>query len=413
MRISFCSGMLSTLALGVVVLSNSLSLTLLASGDVSINNDRKNYSRQGYGDDSQAEVVATTFKNALTAGQILELLHLIDEADEQQKNWMLDTLVDRMKSDPDVNVRNTAVYCMVRFPRLGADAVATALLSDPARQVRTSAAYALDLIGTERHVDALYQAVKDDMGESGHGRPIARNAIIALGDIGGERTVEILNEIWNSDQFSRACRDVTLGALGKAGDLHALGTLEAVLTGNNESLRESAVHGLQSLAQKNPRAEDLVTTIAKLLRAHLGDSNPRISGYVAQALGHVGVPADIVLLEPLLSDEHSSTVYYTDEGVQKTKTVYRVRARARKAIARIQSRFPSTKLDSPPDGPVKTANADPIAPNESLDSGPATTDLGLLHASYILIAICVAVIAVVFLVVLRKKRRVPAASEPE
>jgi len=287
------------------------------------------------------ETVKARFSDALAdrGNEKSALIALVREADENGKDWIRGALIKHVGSHPDPRIRRACLVCMTMFPEHAGEVFARALTSDPDRGVRALAAYALGQSGTELQVDALFRAVKEDKGIFGRGRDIANVAVSSLGEIGGERAAAALRAIWSSEELSRGCREETLGALGRAGDPAALEVLENVLRGKDELLRDDAASGLGGVGRKNRQNPEVVKRVIKVLREHLGDRNANVRTNVAGALGWVGGGEDIQLLQPLLADDHSIVVNYTEGGELKEKRVYPIREKARRAIKRIKARL--------------------------------------------------------------------------
>lgn len=267
------------------------------------------------------------------------LMTLIREADEEGKAWIREALIERFKSDSDPMIRRACLVCITMFRDVARETLAQALISDSDQGVREVAAYALGQIGSEQEIEPLTQAVRQDRGITGQGRKLAKIAIGALGEIGGEKAAGVLIEIWGDEDLSRGCREQTLVALGMAGDPVCLKTFEAVLQGDEDLIRDNAAYGLGHLAKKNQEDSQGVDKVVNLLRRYVHDGSPGVRGNIIETLGWLGVPDDIDLLNPLLDDDYSIIVNYIEEEQLKERLIYPVREKARTAIDRIRARF--------------------------------------------------------------------------
>ncbi|UCG48901.1 MAG: HEAT repeat domain-containing protein, partial [Phycisphaerales bacterium] len=272
-----------------------------------------------------------------------DLLAVIRTADQKQKTWLLEKLTERVESDEKPAVRRACVVGLTAFGRNARRTLADVLMSDDDRNVRKLAAYALGQLGTKEEVDALVQAVRRDSGALGVGRDLAAVAVTALGEIGGEEAARALHEIWNSEQLSRGCREQTLTALGVAGHPGALPILQTVLQQSNQLLRDNAAFALGQLASRNQDDPAILSRSLTLLRQYLSDPNPRVRVNAVDALGRLGRPDDIALLEARSGDDYAIELSYTEDGQVKTKSVYPVRQKATEAIAQIRTRHNLTK----------------------------------------------------------------------
>lgn len=293
--------------------------------------------------ENKLEKTKVDFNDALNSRNSVKLRGLINEADEEEKIWIHNNLLRRFNSESDPKIRRVCLLCLAKFPESASGVLVRALSSDEDYNVRRLAAYMLGQKGSEHEVDALLQAVKDDKGTLGGGRAIARVAIGTLGEIGGTQAAKAIMQIWKSEELSRGCREQTLTALGMAGDPAAFEVLKTILKSDNELLRDNAVFGLGRLAKRNQDNQQLLNRTTALMCQYITDTNPRVRSNVADALGYIGGWEDVQLLQTLLQDEYSVIVSYSEDGVIKKKTVYRVREKAREAIERINKRFPLEK----------------------------------------------------------------------
>jgi HEAT repeat protein len=192
-------------------------------------------------------------------------------------------------------------------------------------------------MGSEKEVGVLVEAVKKEDGSLA-GRNVAQAAITALGAIGGVNAAKALEDIWRDERMSRGCREVTLSALGTAGDPGAMDILENVLAGEQESLRDDAAEGLGEIGKHNSQEPIIVNRVAGSLRAHLWDQNPRVRVSSTYARGWIGGKDDVQLLEGLLEDDYRRIVNYSENGEVMEKETFPVRDKAKEAIDRILAR---------------------------------------------------------------------------
>lgn len=274
---------------------------------------------------------------------------LIQKANEEEKNWIRDALINRFNSEPDPRLRQMCLVSIGWF-RDAAAKLHVKALSDTDRSVRKLAAYCLGKSGSEQDIDALFQAVKDDKGVFGPGRDIAKNAISSIGEIGGTKAARVLNEIWLNEELSKGFKDAILGSLGSTGDPNVFEILEEGLRGNDERIRDNAAYGLGQLAihRNNRKNSELANKVTQLLRSYINDKNPRVRNNIVRAFSIIGKREDIPLLKTLLEDDYSTTVSYTEDGEVKKRTEYPIRKAAREAIDNINRRLPAEKSDSIP-----------------------------------------------------------------
>lgn len=304
----------------------------------------KDYELQFTKTESKLEKTKTTFKevfNNQEGNKTNKLMTLIREADEEEKVWIREELIKRFNSDPDPGIRRACLVCITMFRDVAREVLAYALTSDSDRGVQKVAAYALGQSGSEQEVDALLQAIKEDKGVWGRGRDIAMVAVASLGEIGGEQAAFALTEIWDNKDLSRGCREQTLVALGMVGDPASLKTFEAVLQGKEDLIRDNAASGLGRLVRKNQENPQVVGKAINLLRNYVNDENPKVRRNVVDALGWIGDSGDIYLIQPLLGDNYSTIVNYTEDGELKEKVVYPIREKAKEAIDKINARLAS------------------------------------------------------------------------
>lgn len=117
------------------------------------------------------------------------------------------------------------------------DSLAKAL-DDPDIRVRHAAAEALGKIADERANDALARKIQDVPW-------VAMAAIAALGDIGGERAVDILHSCLDSEEY----RGIACCALERAGDIRSVEFLGRFL--GKDPVGELALKAAVNICQKN------------------------------------------------------------------------------------------------------------------------------------------------------------------
>ena len=289
------------------------------------------------------EQIKVAFTEILNSQNIepMKIIKLVRKSDKKGKDWIRDEIIKRINSDPNPETRRACLVCIVIYRDVAREVLAQALTSDSNRGVQQLAAYGLGQLGTEQEVDVLLQAIKEDKGVFGRGRDIAIAAVSSLGGIGGEKASLALNKIWNDSELSKGCKEVTISALGMSGDTSNFKLLESVLKGEDESIRDNAAFGLGRLARKNQENPQIAGKTIKLLRNYVNDKNPRVRRNVVDAIGWLGGSDDIYLIQPLLSDNYSTIVSYTEDEERKEKIVYPIREEAKEAIEKIKARLVS------------------------------------------------------------------------
>jgi HEAT repeat protein len=280
----------------------------------------------------------TIFKDQTDIGYKLRKL-IIEEANDIEKEWIYNELTKRFNSENNPEKRGDLLIALSISKDRARKICVQSIKNDPDRNVRILSAYILGKNGTEEEVDALFQAVKDDKGEFGHGRTIAMTAIGSLGGIGGEKAIKALKEIWNSKELSYGYREQIISSLGMAGDFSSLGLFESILKGKEEDIRSSAMYALGELARQIKDNPDLKSKIIKLIKSYINDENRSVRANVVYSLGFAGSKGDIEFLKQLLNDNTTITLSYSENGVVKQKVVYDIREKAKGAIERIESRL--------------------------------------------------------------------------
>jgi len=277
-----------------------------------------------------------------------DLLHLIKKiqavidrakstGDESEKNLVFNKLVEHVSKHKNPNVRRGCVCCLGFFGKDAAQVVKSVLHSDENRGVRAVAARVLARVGGEQALGSLYSAIVKDKGVFLQGRNVASAAVTAIGEIGGERASEILAKVWQENLYRG---EETLNAIGTAGHVSALPLIEKMLKGKQEIYRDNAVYALGQIASRSRDDLEIVQKVRAYLLNSLRDKNPKVRTNAASSLSLVGEPKDIPLLEELLEDSYRIIVNYTEDDQEKTKHVYPVRRAAKRAIDRINNRFP-------------------------------------------------------------------------
>ncbi|HIJ66159.1 MAG TPA: hypothetical protein HPP77_09445 [Candidatus Hydrogenedentes bacterium] len=268
---------------------------------------------------------------------------LLQKANEEEKEWLREALLERIKSDPDPKIRRQCLTGISYFREIAHTVCADVLRSDPDLFVREIAAHKLGFLRSEEEIDLLLTTIEEvrrqDGATRGDSSKLAVRCIESLGDIGGRQANEALMALWESEDLPHTWQRLTLEALGKAGDIAMLEVFQNVLQGGQASLEDVAVVGLGRLAGRNSENREAVSRARQLLREKLQDADPYLQGHVLQALAYVGTRDDIPLIESFLDDESSRVVTYTEDGEEKEKTVYPLRRDASRAIDAINKRL--------------------------------------------------------------------------
>jgi hypothetical protein len=340
---------------------------------------------------------------------------IIRKADEEGKAWICEQIVERFHTDPSRKVRQACLRSITPFPQACRKLV-TQALSDENRNIRrTAAMIASRPFFTEKELDALYQAAKE--GERGYGTgTITMNAISAMGLIGGEKASKLLRELLEDDNFPY--KGNILVYLGFMNDLESFKVLESVVSGDRDiGYRGCALHGLINMAVlqaphlpirsdgrsfRNPEIYSKTKSIL-VNQINSDDSNVRLS--MAYAFGEFGEMEDISLLEPLLSDDYSKVVSYTEDGEVKEKVVYPIREKAKVAIDKINKRLPPEKRASIADQNSyneKPVIVDSVDSNETMEPNLPAVSVAPFR-TYTLITIGVVITIVGSALLLKKK----------
>ena len=266
------------------------------------------------------------------------LRDLILKANDEEKNWIKEALINRFNSESNTKNRLICMNLMIGFREEAARFYVQAL-NDTDIRIRRSAAHILGSVGSEQDAEALLQAMKKANESNEQDTYLSLSIVGSLGQIGGKKAAEALLEIWNSDDLSKGCKTAILGMLGMTGDPNVFKMLEVGLRGNDEQIRDNAAYGLGELGRKNKGNKGLINNITQLLRKYIKDSNPSVRNNIANSLGIMGTREDIPLLKILLEDEFSTTVSFTENGVMKKRTIFPVREAAKKAIDNIEKRL--------------------------------------------------------------------------
>lgn len=375
----------------------------------------KDYEQQSAKTESKlgkTEIAFNEIFNAPVTSSSTKIHDIISKADEEGKAWICEQIVERFHTDPSRKVRQVCLLSITPFPQACRKLVTQALSDENMNVRRTAAMVASWPFFTEKELDALYQAAKE--GEHGYGTgTITRNAISAMGLIGGEKASKLLRELLEDDNCPY--KGNILVYLGFMNDLESFKVLESVVSGDRDiGYRGCALHGLMNMAVfqaphlpirgdgrsfRNPEIYSKTKSIL-VNQINSDDSNVRLS--MAYAFGKFGEMEDISLLEPLLSDDYSKVVSYTEGGEVKEKVVYPIREKAREAIEKINKRFPPEKRAAIADQNSYSENPVIVDANETLEpnmpSGSVTP-----FRTYTLVAIGV-VIAVAGAAIFLKKK---------
>ena len=300
--------------------------------------------------EEKSEPTKMTFSEVFNAPVIssTKIHEIIRKADEMEKGRICDQIVERFHTDPDQKVRQACLLSLTPFPQ-ACRKLAKEALSDENRDVRNAAAIVASWrFFTENELDALYQAVKEDTRGS---RKIAQNAIRAMGLIGGEKASKLLRELWEDDNISYLCKGSVLVYLGFMNDLESFKILESVAGGEKSRYQDSALYGLRSMAilhashlpirsdGRNVRDPEIYSKAKSFFVNQINSDDDNIRWFTASVFGDCGEMEDVGLLTPLLSDDYSQVVSYTEDEEVKEKLVYPIRKEARESIAKINARL--------------------------------------------------------------------------
>ncbi len=374
----------------------------------------KDYEQQSAKTESKLGKTEIAFNEIFKAPVIssTKIHDIISKADEEGKAWICEQIVERFHTDPSGKVRQACLRSITPFPQACRKLVTQALSDENMNVRRTAAMVASRPFFTEKELDALYQAAKDGEHGSGTGK-ITGRAIRAMGLIGGEKASKLLRELLEDDNCPY--KGNILVYLGFMNDLESFKVLESVVSGERDiGYRGCALYGLMNMAVlqaphlpirsygrsfRNPEIYSKTKSIL-VNQINSDDSNVRLS--MAYAFGEFGEMEDISLLEPLLSDDYSKVVSYTEDGEVKEKVVYPIREKAKEAIDKIHTRLPSQKVDSTSGSSLKKQTAQVIDTNESAEPSLPTA-IGVPIVAYPLIAVAVGIVIAGLILLLRKK----------
>ncbi len=162
-------------------------------------------------------------------------------------------------------------------------------LTDGSVEERIKAAEALGSFRGQDVIVALAGALRDKSYR------VRSHAVESLGRIGGREAVAATTYALRDSYEQVRLRAIeNLGALGGE---EAIAPLIGVLEGNEDFvIKLCTIDSMWSLA--DPR-------FAPSLKACLGDDEPLIRGHAAAALGRIGQPSTILILEALVANESS------------------------------------------------------------------------------------------------------------
>jgi HEAT repeat protein len=265
---------------------------------------------------------------------------LIEEADEQEKVWIGEELVKRIKSDTDPNIRRRYMVHLLAFPSIEAEALREILVSDSDRSVREFAVYMLGRAGSEEDLDDLLEVIRGDKGAFPHGRDLAGTAYSSIGLIGGDKAAGILLKLWNDKEF---VPDHSLYSMGSTGSPLVLDLLKEILEKKEGRFRPNAAAGLSALASRTRDNKEMAGQVRELLRVYVKDHNPQVRRAAIAGFYSIGQAEDLPLMNSLINDPYNNVVSYREDGEVKEKTVYPIRENAQWAITKITNRISQTK----------------------------------------------------------------------
>jgi hypothetical protein len=309
------------------------------------NENEKQIQTQNIKSDNQTqnklEKTKETFNNVFNApGNVVPIMQeLLFKANDEEKNWIKETLINRFNTDPNTNIRLMCMTGMIWF-REDAAKLYVQALKDVDRSVRRSAAYSLGQTGSERDIEALFQALKKAKASGENDFYFDSSVISSIGQIGGAKAAQVINEIRLNKELSKGYEDMILGVLGTTGDPNVFSILDDGLKGNDDQIRATAASGLGQLASRNRNNPELMKKIKQLLRSCINDNNWRVRYSIVKSYEIIGTREDIPLLKTMLEDSYSTTLSYTENGEVKKRTSFVVRESADVAIKNIEARFP-------------------------------------------------------------------------
>ena len=197
-------------------------------------------------------------------------------------------LIDALK-DEDSRVRIRAAYALGRIGDAQAIPPLIDALKDENSRVRWSAADALGGIGDAQAIPPLIDALKDK------DFSVRSSAVYALGVIGDAQDIPPLIDALKDENYSVRIRAAY--ALGRIGDAQAIPPLIDALKDENYSVRIRAAYAYRRIGDAQ--------ALTPLIDA-LKDENSSVRSSAAYALGGIGDAQALTPLIDALKDEYSS-----------------------------------------------------------------------------------------------------------
>ncbi len=237
-----------------------------------------------------------SWAQALTELDIAPLIEKLKSNDESERENAVDTLVEKggeavpalreALKDRDKEVRRSAAYALEQIGAEAASAVPELkeALKDRDKKVRRSAAYALEQIGAEAAsaVPELKEALKD------RDKEVRRSAANTLQEIGAEAASavpELREALKDDDKEVRRTTAYTLELLGAEAASAVPDLRAAVHNDSDKEVRRSAIYALEKIGvEASAVVSDLRTALRK-------DSDKEVHRTAAEVLGNMRAEA--------------------------------------------------------------------------------------------------------------------------
>lgn len=265
---------------------------------------------------------------------ITNINKMILKAGVKERALIYDGLIKHIDTDQNVDVRRGCVLSLARYGNVSSRELCKALNYDQDRSVRKAAAMILGYVGTEKELDELYKACVKDKGIYGSRGDIATEAVVAMGNIGGEKASDLLVKLWREGLYNEAL----ISSIGAAGNPKGIDALEEILNSKDPLIRKNAAYGLVEMTKHNINNPAVVNRIDNIFRKYASDPDSRVRENITRVYGLIGTIDDIPALKKLLTDDSKTTVSYVENGREKRKIVYPVREQAKDAIKFIKFR---------------------------------------------------------------------------
>jgi HEAT repeat protein/ATP/ADP translocase len=203
--------------------------------------------------------------------------------------------VEPSLEDQDARVRANGIDALAQIGITESSSFLAPFVHDPEPRIRANTAVAYTRLDPERGADEARQILLD-MYESGEESP-QLSALFGLGEVGDEKSVEVLGSAMNDDRISVRHRAI-LG-LAQAGRREGIDKLLVFLEEGDGATRHVAARALESCGE---------AAIDPLILALWG-SEVGVRQYVSRALGHIGAPRARQALIHILSLEAEGAYY--------------------------------------------------------------------------------------------------------